>query len=63
MPKKENEELTRHSLFLFAGDFDKLKELYPDVGAAFMVRRIIRQYILKIESKVEGETPETEIDI
>lgn len=42
-------ELQKHTLNLFPGDYEKLQDLYPDLGAAVIIRRIVRAYIEKIE--------------
>ena len=49
MPKAD-EELTKHTLNLFLGDYEKLRELYPDVGAGAIIRRIVRRYIEQVEA-------------
>lgn len=49
MPKSE-EELTKHTLNLFEGDYDKLRELYPDVGAGAIIRRVVRKFIEQVEA-------------
>jgi hypothetical protein len=58
MPKGE---LQKHTLNLFPGDYAKLQELYPDLGAATIIRRIIRAFITQIEEK--GTDIEAEIRV
>lgn len=48
-------ELTKHTLNLFNGDYEKLQELYPDVGASPVIRRIVRKYLESIENKPNEE--------
>lgn len=48
MPKSE--ELQKVTMNLYAGDYGKLQELYPDVGAAVIIRRIVRKYLEQIDS-------------
>lgn len=50
MPKAD-EELTKHTLNLYEGDYEKLRELYPDVGAGAIVRRIVRRFIEQVEAQ------------
>ncbi len=40
-----DDELQKHTLNLFEGDYEKLRELYPDIGAGAVIRRIVRRYI------------------
>jgi hypothetical protein len=58
--RKIKDSLQKHTLQLFAGDYAKLQELHPEVGAAHIIRNIIRTYINKIEppvdvSKIKGD--------
>lgn len=47
----------KHTLNLYEGDFDRLRELYPHVGASIVIRRLIRRYIEDIERKaLQGVT-------
>lgn len=48
-------ELSKHTLNLFPGDYAKLQELYPDIGAATIIRRVIRRFIEQIEES--GTSP------
>lgn len=41
----EKEPMQKHTLNLFAGDFERLQALYPDVGAAAVIRRLIRKHL------------------
>lgn len=54
-------DLQKHTLNLYPGDYGKLQELYPDIGAATIIRRIIRAYIEQIEKG--GEAAAVEIDV
>lgn len=44
-------DLSKHTLNLFPGDYAKLQDLYPDIGAATIIRRIVRAFITQIEEK------------
>lgn len=60
----ENEPLKKHTLFLYAGDFDKLATFYPELGASVAVRRIIRKQIQLLESSVApAPTMKEELDV
>lgn len=47
----EKIELQKHTLNLFPGDYAKLQELYPDIGAATIIRRIVHRFIEQIEER------------
>jgi hypothetical protein len=51
--RKIKDTLQKHTLQLFSGDYAKLQELHPDVGAAHIIRTIIRTYINKIDPPVD----------
>lgn len=56
------EELQKHTLNLFSGDYDKLRSMFPDVGAGAIIRRIVRAYL----EQTEGKRPDdlkVEIDL
>jgi len=50
-------------MFLFAGDYAKLKQLFPDVGAAYVIRHLVKSTIKKIEDEAAGATPDTPIKL
>ena len=37
--------ITKHTLFLRAGDFDKLKESFPNIGASAIVRKVVARFV------------------
>ena len=51
---KAETELQKHTLNLFPGDYAKLQELYPDIGAATIIRRIVHKFIEQIEAGGDG---------
>ena len=51
MPKSEH-ELQKHTLFLYKGDYDRLKSLYPEAGAAVAVRKLIRKFLNEVDARV-----------
>lgn len=53
-------ELSKHTLNLFPGDYAKLQQLYPDIGAATIIRRIVRRFVEQIE---DAGTANAEIDV
>ena len=42
--------LQKHSLNLFRGDYERIQELNPDIGAAVVIRSIVRKWIEQCES-------------
>ena len=58
MPK--DELLKKHTLNLFSGDYAKLQQYYPDIGAATIIRRVIRKFVDQIE---EGNADGVTIDV
>ena len=51
---KAETELQKHTLNLFPGDYAKLQELYPDIGAATIIRRIVHKFIEQVEAGGDG---------
>lgn len=54
-------DLSKHTLNLFPGDYARLQELYPDIGAATIIRRIVRKFLEQVEEG--GEQPEGNINV
>jgi len=52
MPKAD---LQSHTLNLCRGDYEKIQEMYPDVGAATIIRRVVRKFIEQIEDQGIGD--------
>lgn len=46
----KNDELQKHTLNLYAGDFDRLGELFPDFGASTVIRSVVRKFLEQCES-------------
>lgn len=53
MPKNSPLPLHKHTLLLFEGDYQALQELYPEVGAAVIVRNLIRAHLKKIDKPID----------
>jgi len=58
--KKSPEELRKHTLFLFEGDYEKIRMTYPQLGAATVIRNVIRRFI---QTKIDKGSIEMEIEI
>ena len=60
------DELTKHSLFLYKGDFELLRSYYPEVGAGLVVRKLVRQHLKKLQKRTEEPVNidvEVELDV
>ena len=57
------ENLTKHTMWLFPGDFRKLGEYYPQLGSSLVVRQLIREHIEKLESQIETDIPKVDVDL
>ena len=53
MAKKSEHKLRKHTLNLFAGDYEILQDLHPETGAGAVVRQLIRGHISRIEAAQE----------
>lgn len=58
-----SEETQKHTLHFYRGDFQRLQELYPEIGASLIVRKLVRKHIEGIEAKIASEKPTPEKDI
>lgn len=45
--------LVKKTLFLFDGDYEKLRDLHPNLAPALVVRTLVRNHILKAEQGKE----------
>lgn len=61
MSRPQDECLSKHTLNLFEGDYEKLRLLYPDVGAGAIIRRIVRRFIEQVE--VNGASIDAKVEI
>lgn len=48
--------ITKHTLFLREGDFARLREVYPNIGAGPIVRKIVSRFVDNLDSA--GLSPE-----
>lgn len=52
MARKETQEMEKVTLNLFKGDFAKLRELHPQLGAGKAARVLVRSHIQKVEEEM-----------
>lgn len=53
MPKRKRQDFDRHTLYLYAGDLEKLQALYTPPGAGPFIREMVRTHLRSIELQVE----------
>lgn len=53
MPKGSIEPLHKHTLLIYEGDYLRLQNLYPEVGAAAIIRELIRAHLSKIDKPTD----------
>lgn len=51
--RKSVTRITKHTLNLFEGDYQRLQELYPKLGAGRAIREVVRSYLRRLESEEE----------
>lgn len=59
---KKTEDLTKHTLYLRAGDYRILQDKYPGVGGAVIIRRAISKLVDSLE-RVERPSIDAEVDL
>lgn len=55
----QGRDLTKHTLHLFAGDYEKINALFPAAKAAKVIRHLVRDLI----KRTEGERPDVEVEL
>jgi len=45
-----SDQLTKHTLNLRKGDYERLRALFPDIGAAVIIRKIVSKFLDKTEA-------------
>ncbi len=58
MPK---DKLKKHTLLLFPGDFDRLRDLHPDVTPSVALRTLLRNHIKRVMEA--SPTPEPNLEV
>lgn len=57
----KNDQLQKHTLNLYAGDYDRLALLFPDTGAGPIIRQIVHDFLAKVERP--SVAPEVEVKL
>ncbi len=55
MRRKEDLPLQKVTLVLYDGDFARLRDLHPRLGASKVVRMLVRKHIQEIEYRANKE--------
>lgn len=58
-----SDELQKHTLNLYRGDYEKVQSLYPDVGAGPIIRRVLRRFIEQVEMGEMAADPSVEVKL
>lgn len=56
-------KLQKHTVNLFAGDFARLGDLFPEADRSEVLRKILRDFIAKMENGAEKNVPEVEVEL
>lgn len=54
--RREEIPLQKVTLSLYRGDFDRLRDFKPKLGASKVVRLLVRKYIRDVEKRIEQRT-------
>jgi hypothetical protein len=57
------EELQKHTLHLFQGDYHRLQIAYPNEGAALIIRTLVRAHLTKIDPPVDTSKIRSNVDV
>lgn len=49
---KETEDLTKHTLHLREGDWDRLRSIFPEIPTSLVIRRIISNFVDRDQTQV-----------
>jgi len=63
MSKAEIEECTKHTLLLFSGDYKRLQDAYPELGAAKVIRQLVHSHLRRIDPPVDPTSINTETSL
>lgn len=53
MPLKENENVEKHTLCLYEGDFKRLSEIYPGISVSLIIRKLVRKHLVDKKAVVD----------
>lgn len=61
MPKTE--ELQKHTLLLYAGEYRRLQEYYSEIGAAVVIRKLVRKHLEQLDAQSKFDIDKVEVDV
>ena len=53
-------KMHKHTLLLFTGDFETLRELHPEVTPSEIIRTLIQKHIARVQKEIP--TPQLELE-
>lgn len=53
----KSDELHKHTLHLYLGDYQRLQEYYPEIGAAVVVRKLVRKHLDQLDATAKVNKP------
>jgi len=62
MKRNETSPVEKMTVRLYSGDYRRLGELHPHLGANKVIRELVRQHIQRVEAKI-GPAPEIKENI
>lgn len=63
MARKAEDQLHKHTMNFFAGDIEKIADLYPDVGASVIIRRLVRDFVERVSAQNASAVVKTEVKL
>jgi len=63
VPRKEDHDLQKVTLNLFAGDWESLQTWHPELGASKVVREIIHAYVKANEERFNQQTKSVQLKV
>lgn len=45
MPRKLPDDIEKTTIYLHKGDYDRLKEIYPELKAALVIRTLVHRHV------------------
>ena len=59
---KSDDALKKHTLNLYEGDYKRIGDHYPDVGAGTVIRKLVRTHLDKLEPPIDLKTIKETLD-
>lgn len=59
----KTDELHKHTFHLFKGDYERIRDLHPNVTPAETIRIIVRKHIERVEAAAPSPKLDVKIDL